>query len=205
MRLLMTVLACCAALAQEAGFRPLFDGRTLEGWAGDTRLWSVQNGEIVGTTEGVTLDNNSFLIYRKAAFGDFTLRAEVRLRNHNSGIQFRSEELPGWVVRGYQADMAENNWWGSIYEERGTRGVMVNGWKGKAEKVVKPGEWNAVEIHCQGDQIRVSVNGLVTAELRDAARPAGIIALQLHKGPAMEVRFRNIRISGQPLAPPPAP
>lgn len=117
--------------ADEAGFRPLFDGKTLDGWAGDSRLWSVKDGAIVGSTEGVTLDSNQFLIYRKSQFKDFILRAEVKLRNHNSGIQFRSEELPNYVVKGYQADMAEDNWWGGVYEERGTRGVMVNGWKGK--------------------------------------------------------------------------
>jgi hypothetical protein len=183
-----------AAAAEEAGFRPLFDGKTLDGWDGDPRLWSVRDGAIVGSTEGVDLKHNSFLIYRKQEFGDFILRAQVKLRNHNSGIQFRSEALPDWVVRGYQADMAEGNWWGSIYDERGTRGVMVNGWKGKAEKVVRPGDWNDVEVRCEGDRIQVQVNGLVTAELRDSARLKGIIALQLHQGPPMQVSFRNLRI-----------
>jgi hypothetical protein len=148
----------------------------------------------VGSTEGVELKDNSFLIYREQEFGDFILQAEVKLRNHNSGIQFRSEELPEWVVRGYQADMAEGNWWGSIYDEKGRRGVMVNGWKGKAEKVVKPEDWNRVEVRCQGEHIQVKVNDLMTAELRDSERLKGIIALQLHRGPAMQVSFRNIRI-----------
>ncbi|HEV8131159.1 MAG TPA: DUF1080 domain-containing protein, partial [Acidobacteriota bacterium] len=125
---------------------------------------------------------------------DFDLRLQVRLRNHNSGIQFRSEALPNWVVRGLQADMAEGNWWGSIYDEKGTRGVIVNGWKGKAETVVRPGDWNEYEVLCEGDFIRLKVNGLVTAELRDATRRSGIIALQLHRGPPMKVEFRNVRI-----------
>jgi len=118
----------------------------------------------------------------------------MKLRNHNSGIQFRSEALPNWVVRGYQADAAENNYWGSIYEEKGTRGILVNGWKGKAEKVVRPNDWNEYEILCQGDHIQLKLNGLVTADLHDSARREGIIALQLHRGPPMEVYFRNIRI-----------
>jgi hypothetical protein len=188
--LLAFSLSLCAA---EPGFKPLFDGKTLAGWDGDPRLWSVADGAIVGSTEGVTLNNNSFLIF-KTPFRDFILRAQVNLRNHNSGIQFRSEALPDWVVRGYQADMAEGAWWGSIYEEKGTRGVMVDGWKGKADKVVKPGDWNDVEVKCQGEQIEVRVNGLLTASLRDNARLEGIVALQLHQGPAMVVRFRDIRI-----------
>jgi hypothetical protein len=181
-------------LAQDPGFRPLFDGKTLAGWDGDPRLWSVRDGAIVGSTDAVALDDNAFLISRDK-FSDFVLRTQVKLRNHNSGIQFRSEALPNWVVRGLQADMAEGNWWGSIYDEKGTRGTIVNGWKGKAEKVLRAGDWNDYEVLCDGDLIRLTVNGLVTAELHDPASPrTGIIALQLHKGTPMQVEFRNIRI-----------
>jgi len=190
----LLVICSCAAMAQESGFKPLFDGKTLKGWDGDPKLWSVQNGEILGSTEGNKIAKNSFLIYRDQNFSDFVLRAQVKLRNHNSGVQFRSEALPEWVVRGLQADMAEGNWWGSIYDEKGTRGVMVNGWKGKAETVVKAGDWNDIEIYCKGDEIRITLNGLVTAELRDSAKLEGVLALQIHAGPPMEVRFRNIRI-----------
>jgi hypothetical protein len=183
------------AAEQEAreGFRPLFNGRDLEGWDGDPRLWRVGDGVIVGSTEGVTLQANSFLIARQT-YGDFHLKAQVKLRNHNSGIQFRSEALPDWGVRGLQADMAENNHWGSVYDERGKRGILVNGWTGKAEKVVRANDWNDYEVLCDGDLIQLKVNGLVTAELRDTARMSGVIALQLHRGPAMEVQFRNLRI-----------
>jgi hypothetical protein len=90
--------------------------------------------------------------------------------------------------------MAENNHWGSVYDERGKRGIMVNGWKGKAEKVVRANDWNDYEVICDGDLIQIKVNGLLTAELRDTARMSGIIALQLHRGPAMEAQFRNVRI-----------
>ncbi len=183
------------AADQEAkeGFRPLFNGRDLGGWDGDPRLWRVGDGVIVGSTEDETLAANSFLITRQT-FGDFHLKAQVKLRNHNSGIQFRSEALPGWGARGLQGDMAENNHWGSVYDERGKRGIMVNGWKGKAEKVVRANDWNDYEVICDGDLIQIKVNGLLTAELRDTARMSGIIALQLHRGPAMEAQFRNVRI-----------
>lgn len=191
-------LLCGAAtvLAQD-GFQPLFDGKSLAGWEGDARLWRVENGEIVGSTDGVKITHNTFLIYRQAEFGDFVLRAEVKLRNGNSGIQFRSTALDNYVVHGYQADMAHNNWWGSIYDEKGKRGVMVNGWKGKAQHVVHSG-WNDVSVHCQGNLIRVTVNGMVTAELQDDAKLSGVIALQVHTGPEMEARFRNIRIKTLP-------
>ena len=191
--LILLMLPLCL-VAQEPGFQSLFDGKTLNGWEGDSRLWKVVDGVIVGSTEGVTLDKNTFLVYTKQEFSDFILKADVKLRNHNSGIQFRSEQLPEYVMRGYQADMAENNWWGGVYEEKGTRGVMVNGWKGKAETVVRNGDWNEVEIRCEGPKIQILINGLLTAELNDDVKLSGLIGFQLHRGPPMMASFRNIRI-----------
>src|SRR5579863_2653830 len=190
-RLLLGLLLCAAACAEE-GFQPLFNGKNLDGWDGDPRMWSVRDGMIVGHTEGVVMNDNSFLI-SKQPYRNFILRAECKLRNHNSGIQFRSEALPDWVVRGYQADMAEDNYWGNIYEEKGTRETMVDGWP-KAKTVVHLKDWNAYEISCEGDHIQLKLNGLQTADLHDSARLSGIIALQLHAGPPMEAEFRNIRI-----------
>ena len=195
-RVLFIALIAGGAILHAAGdgFRPLFDGKTLNGWDGDPRLWKVEKGAIVGNTEGVTLQDNTFLIYKAKEFGNFHLKAKVKLRNHNSGIQFRSEALPNWVVKGYQADMAENNWWGSIYDEKGKRGVLVNGWKDKAEKVVKANDWNDVEVRAEGDHLQVWVNGLLTSDLHDSEKMSGIIALQLHRGPGMQAEFRDIVI-----------
>jgi hypothetical protein len=192
-RLLPVLFALCAVAAfAEEGFRPLFNGKNLDGWDGDPRLWSVRDGIIVGSTEGVKLEHNEFLI-SKQSFGNFVLRAEVKLRNHNSGIQFRSEALPEWVVRGYQADMAQDNYWGCIYDEKGTRGILVNGWA-KAKTVVKLKDWNDYEISADGDHIQLRLNGVETADLHDSAKLNGILALQLHAGPPMQAYFRNIRI-----------
>ena len=194
-RLLLALLLCAAGAFAKDGFKPLFNGKNLDGWDGDPRLWSVRDGMIVGSTEGNPLKYNSFLATKKS-YADFILRAQAKLRNHNSGIQFRSQLVPGlkWAVQGYQADMAENNYWGCVYEERGKRGILVNGWKDKAEKVVKLMDWNDIELFCDGDHINLKVNGLETADLHDSASLDGIIALQLHKGPPMQVYFRNMEI-----------
>ena len=193
-KLVLFAAVACAAFAAD-GFKPLFNGKNLDGWDGDPRLWKVQDGMIVGSTEGVTLQDNSFLLTRQS-FRNFALRVEMKLRNHNSGIQFRSEALPHWVARGYQADAAANpdNYWGNLYDEKGKRGIMVDTWKEKGSKVYKPGDWNVYEILCDGDHIQIKLNGLVTADLRDSARLEGIIGLQLHRGPGMEVRFRKVEI-----------
>ena len=179
------------------GFKPLFNRRNLKQWRGDGRLWRVNNGVIVGSTDDLQIMQNTFLIHKKE-FGDFHLKFQVKLRNGNSGVQFRSEELPDFVVRGLQADMAENNWWGSLYDEKGKRGVIVNGWKDKAENVVKAGDWNDYEIQARGENISLKVNGVTTAEWKDSTRLSGVLALQLHRGPGMKVYFRNLRIQRIP-------
>jgi len=189
----LALLIAVPLLAVEPGFKPLFNGKDLTGWDGDPRLWSVKNGVIVGSTEGVELKANTFLI-SKDKFEDFDLRLEIKLRNHNSGVQFRSEAFPDFAVKGLQADAAQGNWWGSIYDEKGTRGVIVNGWKGKGETVVKPNDWNDLRIECAGGDIKITLNGLVTAELHGETPKSGVIALQLHRGPPMMAEFRNIRI-----------
>jgi len=66
--------------------------------------------------------------------------------------------------------------------------------EGKSEKVVRRGDWNECEVICDGDLIQVKVNGLQTAEIRDTVRMKGVIALQLHRGPAMQAEFRNLRL-----------
>lgn len=187
------LLAGLTAVAADPGFKPMFNGKNLDGWEGDSRIWRVEKGEVVGNTDNVKLEDNSFLI-TKAEYGDFVLRTKIKLRNHNTGIQFRSERLPNFVVKGLQVDAAENAWWGSIYDEKGTRGVIVNGWKDKAEKVVRANDWNDYEISANGEVIQIRVNGMLTSELRDTSKPRGIIALQVHKGPGMEVRFKDLEI-----------
>ncbi len=93
---------------EKEGWILLFNGRNLDGWDGDPVYWSVKDGAILGLSDGHPFQVNTFLVYRKQTFSDFILTADVRLRNHNSGIHFRSEQLPGpgWIVRGYQADQS---------------------------------------------------------------------------------------------------
>lgn len=186
---------------RDEGYVLLFDGGSLDGWEGDPDLWSVRDGAIVGSSDSHPVDTNTFLIYRKS-FDDFVLKLEVRLRNGNSGIQFRSEQVPGagWIVHGYQADFSdagERSAWGNFYEERGRgRSLMAapdEGWR-RAKDVVLHRGWNRYEIRAEGDRVRLTLNGKVTFEGTDGRARAGIIAIQLHAGPAMQVECRSIRI-----------
>jgi len=152
----------------------------------------------VGGSLTANVPRNEFLCTTRP-YTNFVLRLKFKLTGKsgfiNAGVQIRSQRLkqPEHEMRGYQADMAENNYWGSIYDERG-RGMLAEGWKGKAETVVKAKDWNEYEILCDGDHIQLKLNGLVTADIHDSAKLEGIIALQIHAGPPMEAYFRNVRI-----------
>ena len=173
----------------ESEWRTLFDGQSLSGWRGQPDLWSIEDGEIVGRSDG-KIQRNEFLATVET-FRNFELRLKVRLVGNrgNSGIQFRSDYNDG-AVRGYQADVGEG-FWGLLYEERG-RGTLQ---KPATEKLkVHRDGWNQYEILAQGDHLRIRVNGQVTVDIRDSAAAEGIVAFQVHLGPPMEVRFTDIRI-----------
>ncbi len=183
----------------QQGYTLLFNGRTLAGWDGAPRLWRVEDGAIVGSSDKHSIEQNTFLVHEHP-FSDFILRLELKLRNGNTGIQFRSQVFPDWVVKGYQADASdagERSAWGNFYEEKGRgRNVMktpAEGWL-KGKSVVRVGGWNEYEIYAKGDHVRLTLNGLVTIDTRDDRASGGVIAIQLHSGKPMEVRLRNIRI-----------
>jgi hypothetical protein len=120
------------------GFKPIFDGKTLNNWDGDPTHWRVESGAIVGeTTAANPLSENTFIIYRGGEPADFELKVEFRINSTNSGVQYRSVHLPPgtasgngtvsgkWVLKGYQADIDfQNNYTGMLYEERG-RGFLA--------------------------------------------------------------------------------
>ena len=184
------------ALATPDTARAFFNGRDLLGWSGDPKLWTVEGGELVGRTAG--LGHNAFLRSDLAA-ADFRLTLQVKLVADagNSGIQFRSETLPGGEVKGYQADVGPG-WWGKLYEENG-RGLL---WDKSGEPFIKAGEWNTYEVLAVGPTIRTSINGhpCVTLDDPKGAR-RGIVAFQLHSGGPTEVRYKDVTLE---LDPPPA-
>ena len=117
------------SVADREGFEPIFDGTSLKGWDGDTAFWRVENGVIVGeTTKENPLKQNTFLIWRGGSPADFELKVDWKMNATNSGIQYRSVELPEvgkFVLKGYQADIDfQNTYTGQLYEERG-RGFLA--------------------------------------------------------------------------------
>ncbi|MEZ5394571.1 MAG: DUF1080 domain-containing protein [Bryobacterales bacterium] len=197
----LTTAACSAFAgsslpAAEEGFQPLFNGNDLSGWQGDTLLWTVDNGELVGRTPGIGY--NDFLA-TAAEYGDFVLRFEVRLVDDvgNSGVQFRSQRMKGSMeMIGYQADIGPG-WWGDLYDESRRRVTLVEADTALTDRIVKKDGWNEYEIDAQGPKIKLTLNGKVTAQYEEEApniERSGRIAVQVHAGPPIEVRFRNMRI-----------
>jgi putative membrane-bound dehydrogenase-like protein len=174
----------------------LFNGKDLTGWVGQPTLWRVENGEIVGKTSG--LARNEFLKSEMIAT-DFRLRLKVKLvpNKENSGIQFRSEALPGGDVKGPQADVGEG-WWGKLYEEHG-RGILSDR---SGEKFVRRDDWNDYDILAVGSRVRTWINGKLCVDVDDPKLSRrGIFALQIHAGGPMEVRFKDIRLEVSPKWP----
>jgi hypothetical protein len=204
---------------EHTGFEQIFDGKTLKNWDGDPRFWRVEGGALVGeSTPEKTVKPNTFLIWRGGEPKDFELKVEFRLNSTNSGIQYRSVEMPDvakWVLKGYQADIDfENQYTGQIYEERG-RGFLAlrgqaayvtDGQKPRAvgtlesgdalKGYIKPNDWNQVHIIARGNTIVQIVNGHVMSVLVDDDTKnralGGLIGFQMHMGPPMKVEFRNI-------------
>ncbi|MCO8120575.1 DUF1080 domain-containing protein [Stieleria sp. TO1_6] len=165
-----------------------FNGKDLTGWTGDDGLWTVENGQLVGRTEG--LKHNHWIV-NELAVDDFRLSFEVLLVENagNSGVQFRSQAEQG-EVSGYQADIGDG-WWGKLYEEHG-RGLL---WDKSGKQHLKPGQWNQYQIIAKGHQIQTFLNGQLCVDLLDPQGASrGIIAIQLHSGGKTEVRFRNMQL-----------
>lgn len=206
------------AADDHTGFDAIFDGKTLNGWDGDPQFWRVENGTIIGeSTPEKPVKLNTFLIYRGGQPKDFELKLEYKMNSTNSGVQYRSVELPDvgkWVLKGYQADIDfENRYTGQLYEERGRgflamRGQMTQIATGKKKVIanlrsgddlkalIKTNDWNQVHIIARGNVLTHIFNGHLMAQAVDddpAGRAmSGLIGFQMHTGAPMKLELRNI-------------
>ena len=207
------------AAAEDDGFVSLFNGKDLTGWRGNTDFWSVQDGAITATT---TPDNlltyNTFCIWEGGQPSDFQLRLKFKIVGGNSGVQYRSRVIDEekFVVGGYQADIDSTpRYTGINYEER-TRGILAE--RGESvtltgkdtkdvirfadaaalqELAVKPEQWNDYLIVARGRHLQHFINGVLMSETiddSDGFTKSGIIALQAHAGPPMQVQFKDIQL-----------
>jgi hypothetical protein len=209
---------------EESGFHTIFDGKSMTGWDCDPDFWRVENGAMVGETQAEHQPpQNIFCIWKGGAPGDFDLKLQYKLTGltGNSGVQYRSVELPDvakWVMKGYQADIdGKQVYTGQIYEERGRAFVALRGqiaYVGDGKKsgsigstgsdaelkaLIKENDWNDMEIIARGNTLIQLINGRVMCVLVDDdqanRKMDGEIGIQLHKTTAaMKIEARNIRI-----------
>ncbi|MBL7132710.1 MAG: DUF1080 domain-containing protein [Phycisphaerae bacterium] len=197
---LLAALAAPGLWAAEADapkaydLKPIFDGKTLDGWkALGQGKFTVDEGTILGQT-----GNGGWgWLCTKKIYGDFVLEMDVKMEQRgNSGVQIRSHMIDGKKMVGCQIDIDGGpGRTGSLYEQ-GRRGWLQQ-LKGDspAGKAFKFGQWNRLRIDCIGDSIKTWVNKVPCADYVDSLDIDGIIALQVHSGKGVRLRWKNIRIA----------
>jgi len=171
----------------------LFNGKDLSGWnIHGTELWYVEDGLLV--CESGPEKKYGYLSTEKS-YDDFILTLEFKQEaNGNSGVFFRST-LEGTKISGWQAEVAPpGNDSGGIYESYG-RGWLIKP-DPKKDKALKMGEWNRMKIKVVGDKVTTWLNGtqMITLEDEKICQGKGSIALQIHDGGGIKVRWRNLEI-----------
>ncbi|MBA4144226.1 MAG: DUF1080 domain-containing protein [Cytophaga sp.] len=171
----------------------LFNGKDLSGWKiYGTEKWYVEKGELV-CESGSDKQYGYFATVKE--FKDFELTVEFKQEsNGNSGVFFHSS-IEGTKITGWQAEVAPANaHTGGIYESYG-RGWLIQPTAEK-EKFLKEGEWNQMKVRVKGNEVTTWLNGHEMITLSDEAigNSKGKIALQIHDGGGVKVRWRKIRV-----------
>ena len=171
----------------------LFNGQDLTGWKiHGTEKWYVEDGDLVCESGP---DAAYGYLATEDSFRDFELTLEFKQEaDGNSGVFIRSS-LDGTTVSGWQAEVAPpGSHTGGIYESYG-RGWLVQPDSSK-DGVLKMGEWNTMRIRVVGDRVTTWLNGVQMVSLEDEkiGRAEGVIALQIHDGGGIKVRWRNLLV-----------
>lgn len=171
----------------------IFNGNNLDGWTNNgTEKWYVDKGELVCESGP---DKQYGYLSTNKAYRNFELTLQFKQEsNGNSGVFIRSS-IEGTKISGWQVEVAPKDLHtGGIYESYG-RGWLIQP-KPEDEKWLKMGEWNSMKILVQGDEVTSTLNGHQMVYLKDEkiGQGNGFIALQIHDGGGIKVRWKNIRI-----------
>ncbi|HRG09718.1 MAG TPA: DUF1080 domain-containing protein [Cyclobacteriaceae bacterium] len=182
------------SLSAAAQNKSLFNGKDLTGWKiYGTEKWYVEKGELV-CESGPDKQYGYFATEKE--YKDFELTLEFKQEsNGNSGVFFHSQ-IEGTTVSGWQAEVAPlNSHSGGIYESYG-RGWLIKPTAEK-EKALKEGEWNLMKIVVKGNVVTTWLNGeqMITLTDEKIGSRTGKIALQIHDGGGVKVRWKNIFIT----------
>jgi hypothetical protein len=177
------------------GYKRIFNGKDLSGWTKHgTEKWYVENGELVCESGP---DKKYRYLYTNNLYKNFILNLNFKLEaNGNSGVFIRSV-IKGTTISGWQVEVAPQNLHtGGIYESTdGGRGWVIKP-SSEDEKNLKVDDWNNLRIHAEGDKITTWLNGKQMVHLKDKliGEGEGVIALQIHSGGGIKVRWKDVRI-----------
>jgi len=194
MRQLFCFLICCfAATTLSAQSNSLFNGKDLTGWTvHGTEKWYVEDGLLVCESGP---DKQYGYLSTDKSYKNFVLTLKFKQEaNGNSGVFIRSG-IEGVKISGWQVEVApKGNHTGGIYESYG-RGWLIQP-KPKDEKKLKTGKWNTLKIQALGDEVTTWLNGRQMVYLRDEkmGKGEGFIALQIHDGGGIKVRWKDLMI-----------
>ncbi|MCB0567664.1 MAG: DUF1080 domain-containing protein [Phaeodactylibacter sp.] len=188
--LFISTLGSYLATAQKVS---LFNGKDLAGWTvNGTEKWYVENGELVCESGP---DKDYGYLSTDKNHKDFILEVEFKQEaNGNSGVFFRST-IDGVKISGWQVEVAPpGKYTGGIYESYG-RGWLIQPTAEK-DQALKKGEWNKMKIKVKGSKVTTWLNGQKMIRIKDEKIGAGegFIALQIHDGGGIKVRWRNLEI-----------
>ncbi|HRQ49819.1 MAG TPA: DUF1080 domain-containing protein [Agriterribacter sp.] len=189
---LLTVAICSTALfAQKAV--SIFNGKDLTGWTvHGTEKWYVNKGELICESGP---DKAYGYLSTDKNYKDFDLTLQFRQEaDGNSGVFFRSS-IEGVKISGWQAEVAPpGSNTGGIYESYG-RGWLIRP-DAEKDKFLKYGKWNTYRVRVVGDEVTTWVNGheMITLKDEKIGKGEGFIALQIHDGGGIKVRWKNIKI-----------
>lgn len=185
------LLFASGILAQRT--QSLFNGKDLSGWTiHGTEKWFVENGELV-CESGPDKQYGYLSTNKKYRNFEFSVRFKQEA-NGNSGVFIRSG-IEGVKISGWQVEVAPlNKHTGGVYESYG-RGWLIHP-KPEDEQWLKVNEWNELKILVNGDEVTTWLNGHQMINLKDEkiGQGEGFIALQIHDGGGIKVRWKDFKI-----------
>jgi hypothetical protein len=182
-----------SASAFSQKFKSLFNGKDLSGWtAHGTEKWYVENGELVCESGP---DKQYGYLSTNKNYKNFVLVVKFKLEaNGNSGVFIRSD-IEGTKISGWQVEVAPPDLHtGGIYESYG-RGWLIQP-KPEDEKYLSADGWNEMKIKAVNNEVTTWLNGKQMVNITDEKIGSGVgfIALQIHDGGGIKVRWKDIRI-----------
>ncbi len=196
-RLILWCAFLSASQIDAQAFKQIFNMTNLDGWiVYGTERWYVDKGELICESGP---DKEYGYLGTKDHYKDFDLRLEFKQEaDGNSGVFFHSS-FEGTKVSGWQAEVAPaGHSTGGIYESYG-RGWLIKPTGDKDTKYLKADDWNTMRVLVKGNLVKTWLNGHKMITLKDdkIGSKTGQIALQIHAGGGIKVRWRNMFVKSK--------